>query len=172
MREPSTPRPGQDPSWDGLYERHAQELSRFVMKLLGDRERAADVVHDAFVRAIRSRDALRDPAAVRPWLFRIAGNLARNELRRRRLIAFVPFVGTESGFADAYDAEAAQIHRALGSIAPEQAIALVLFHQQGFSRAEIAQLTGVSAEGVKSRLARGRAAFIAAYGRLERGLAG
>jgi len=172
VKELSESQPGQGSEWDDLYERHAPELWRFVMKLLGDRERAADLVHDAFIRAMRSRDQLRDPAAVRPWLFSIAGNLARNELRRRRLISFVPFVGTEPGYPDAYDAGAAQIHHALASIPAEQAIALVLFHQQGFSRAEIAQITGLGEEGVKSRLARGRTNFIAAYQRLERGLAG
>jgi len=158
-------------AWDAAYERYAEELARFVVKLLGDREKSADVVHDAFVRAMRAGTQPRDANALRPWLFRIAGNLARNELRRRRLFAFVPFVGTERGHDDAFDVEASQIHRALASLAPEQAVALVLHYQQGFSRAEIAVMTGVSEEGVKSRIARGRTGFIAAYGRLERGRA-
>jgi RNA polymerase sigma-70 factor (ECF subfamily) len=166
---PTASRVGGGVDWDAAYERYAEELARFVVKLLGDRERAADLVHDAFIRAMKGGTQLRDPNALRPWLFRIAGNLARNELRRRGLFAFVPFVGTERGHDDAFDVEASQIHRALASIAPEQAVALVLHYQQGFSRAEIAVMTGVSEEGVKSRLARGRAGFIAAYGRLERG---
>jgi RNA polymerase sigma factor (sigma-70 family) len=146
-------------------------LARFMVKLLGDRERAADLVHDTFVRAMRSEKDLREPGSVRAWLYKIAANLARNELQRRSLIAFLPFGGHERGAADAFDAEAAQIHHALRSIPPDQAVAIVLHYQSGFSRAEVARLTGVSEEGVKSRLARGRANFIAAYHRLERGLA-
>jgi RNA polymerase sigma-70 factor (ECF subfamily) len=157
--------------WEALYERHAEELARFMTKLLGDRERAADVVHDTFVRAIRSADQLRDERAVRPWLFKIAANLAQNERHRRKLIAFLPFRGHERGATDAFDTDAAQIHQALRSIPTDQAIALVLHYQSGFSRVEVAALTGVSEEGVKSRLARGRVNFIAAYRRLERGLA-
>jgi RNA polymerase sigma-70 factor (ECF subfamily) len=156
--------------WDELYGRHAEELVRFMVKLLGDRERAADLVHDTFVRAMRAADQLRDRASARAWLYRIAANLARNELRRRKLIAFLPF-GEHRGAEDAFDAEAAQVHQALRSIPADQAIALVLHYQRGFSRAEVADLVGISEEGVKSRLARGRANFIAAYGRLERGLA-
>jgi RNA polymerase sigma-70 factor (ECF subfamily) len=142
-----------------------------MVKLLGDRERAADMVHDTFVRAMRSENDLRDHGSVRPWLYRIAANLAHNELQRRSLIAFLPFGGMERGASDAFDAEAAQIHHALRSIPRDQAVALVLHYQSGFSRAEVASLTGVGEEAVKSRLARGRANFIAAYQRLERGLA-
>jgi RNA polymerase sigma-70 factor (ECF subfamily) len=156
--------------WDELYGRHAEELVRFMVKLLGDRERAADLVHDAFVRAMRAERQLRDRGSARAWLYRIAANLARNELRRRKLIAFLPFTD-ERGPDDAFDAEAAQVHDALRSIPSDQAIALVLHYQRGFTRAEIADLVGISEEGVKSRIARGRAAFSAAYGRLERGLA-
>jgi RNA polymerase sigma-70 factor, ECF subfamily len=162
---------GSDIDWDALYERHAEELVRFMVKLLGDRERAADLVHDSFMRAMRAQDELRDRGAARAWLYKIAVNLARNELQRRSLISFLPFGGDERGASDAFDAEAAQVHEALRSIPSHQAIALVLHYQSGFSRAEIAALTGVTEEGVKSRLARGRANFIAAYQRLERGLA-
>lgn len=157
--------------WDELYRRHAEELVRFAVKLLGDRERAADLAHETFIQAMRSERQLRDAASVRPWLYRIASNLARNELRRRRLIDLIPFNGRERDGGDAFDAEADTIHRALRSIPPEQAVALVLHHQQGFTRREIAEIGGVTEEAVKSRLARGRANFMAAYRRLDRGLA-
>ena len=75
-------------NWDELYGRYSEELARFMVKLLGDRERAADIVHDTFVRAMRSEGDLRDPGSVRPWLYKIAANLAHNELQRHSLIAF------------------------------------------------------------------------------------
>lgn len=104
-----------DIDWDELYGRHAEELARFMVKLLGDRERAADLVHDTFVHGMRSAHQLRDHSAVRAWLYQIAANLARNELRRRKLIAFLPF-GQERGAEDAFDADAAQVHQALRNI--------------------------------------------------------
>jgi RNA polymerase sigma-70 factor (ECF subfamily) len=160
-----------DLEWDALYARHAEELVRFVLKLVGDRELAADLVHDTFVRAMRSRSALRDPLSSRAWLYAIAANRTRRELRRRRLMAFIPFFGDEVGDTTAFDDEAAQVRQALRSLNPDQAIALVLHYERGFSRIEIAKMTKVGEEAVKSRLARGRANFIAAYRRLERGLA-
>lgn len=158
--------------WEALYVRHAEELMRFAVKLLGDRERGAEIAHEAFLRAMRSEGTLREPGATRAWLFRITTNLVKNELRRRRLLSFLPFTGSERGGEDAFDATAVQVHRALRSIPADQAVALLLHHQQGFSRREIAELVGVSEEAVKSRLARGRRNFVAAYHRLERGLAG
>jgi RNA polymerase sigma-70 factor (ECF subfamily) len=157
--------------WEELYERHAEELARFMIKLLGDRERAADLVHDTFMRAMRSADQLRDESAVRSWLFKIATRLAQNERKRRALIRFLPFHGHERSNHDAFDSQAALVHQSLRSIPTDQAIALVLHYHSGFSRAEIAALTGISEEGVKSRLARGRSNFVAAYRRLDRGLA-
>lgn len=157
--------------WDDLYRRHAEELVRFAVKLLGDRERAADLAHETFIQAMRAEDQLRDPGAVRPWLFSIAANRARNELRRRKLIGFLPFTGREHAPGQAFDAEAELVHRALGSIPSDQAIALVLHHQQGFTRREVAAMTDAGEEAVKSRLSRGRANFMSAYRRLERGLA-
>jgi RNA polymerase sigma-70 factor (ECF subfamily) len=168
--------PGPSPAadrldWEELYARHAEELVRFMIKLLGDRERAADLVHDTFVHAMRSANQLRDPHAARPWLFKIATRLAQNERRRRALIAFLPFQGHERSDGEVFDARAAQVHHALRSIPTDQALALVLHYHSGFSRAEVATLTNLSEDGVKSRLARGRANFIAAYRRLDRGLA-
>jgi RNA polymerase sigma factor (sigma-70 family) len=160
-----------DLDWDALYARHAEELVRFVLKLVGDRELAADLVHDTFVRAMRSRSVLRDPLSTRAWLYAIAANRTRSELRRRRLMAFIPFLGDEVSDTKAFDDEAAQVRQALRFLNPDQAIALVLHYERGFSRIEIAKMTKVGEEAVKSRLARGRANFIAAYHRLERGLA-
>jgi len=57
------------------------------------------------------------------------------------------------------------------SIPADQAATLLLFYESGFARGEIADLLNVSEETVKSRLARGRKNFMAAYRRLERGLA-
>jgi DNA-directed RNA polymerase specialized sigma24 family protein len=83
----------------------------------------------------------------------------------------VPFTGEERSERDAFDAEADQIRRALGSVSPDAAATLLLFYGHGFSREELALMFAASEETVKSRLARGRRDFIAAYRRLERRLA-
>ncbi len=157
--------------WESLYALHAEGLLRYLTKMTGEGEVAADLLQETFVQAMRREAQLRDPGSVRAWLFGIATNLARQHRRRARLLRFVPFSGREA-IDDHFDPAAETVHRALASIPFEQAAALVLHYRAGFSRAEIAQMSGVGDEAVKSRLARGRANFIAAYHRLERGLRG
>lgn len=154
--------------WERLYELHALSLVRYLTKLTGDREAATELMQDTFARGL-SAD-IRDPGAARAWLFATATNLAVSLARRRRLLRFLPFSGGETAPRGGFDHEAHQVRAALRSISAEHAATLLLHYDAGFGRAEIAAMHGVSEETVKSRLARGRKSFIAAYRRLERGL--
>jgi len=151
--------------WRAAYEQHAPDLVRFLRRFVTDQAAAQDLLHDAFARAMRTSHPP-SPAEVRPWLFRVASNVALDDLRRRRRLAFLPLrergtvAGPEFGEVD-------HVRRALRAIAPEQALTLTLALHEGFSRQEVAELTGVSEETVKSRMARGRLAFAAAYQRME-----
>src|SRR5215213_8495497 len=77
-------RRGDETAWLALVEAHQAALFRLAYLLLGDADDAADVAQDAFIRAGRALDRF-DPArgTLRPWLLRIAANLAHN--RRRSL---------------------------------------------------------------------------------------
>ena len=160
-----------DADWRELYEEDATVLLRYLAKLTGDREMASELMQETFVRALRANPGFENPRAAHAWLFRTATNLARNELRRRRLLAFVPFSGVEHAPRSAFDIEGDQVRAALRSLPFDQAATLLLHYHSGFRRNEIAELHGISEETVKSRLARGRKSFIAAYRRLERGFA-
>lgn len=156
--------------WESLYALHAEGLLRYLQKMTADREVASDLLQETFVQAMRRERQLRDPGTVRGWLFGIGTNLARQHRRRRLLLRFVPFSGRELAPEDRFDPGADMVHRALAAIPFHQATALVLHYRSGFTRSEIALMSGVTEEAVKSRLARGRANFVSAYRRLERGL--
>jgi len=151
--------------WRELYEAHAAELVGYLWRLTGDAEVATDLMQDTFIAGMRDQAALREPAKARAWLFRIATRSAIKRLRRARLIAFVPFAGTERATEGTPDVEAIAVRDAMRSISADQAVALVLHYAHGFTRAEIAELVGRSEETVKSRIARGRRAFLSAYDR-------
>jgi RNA polymerase sigma-70 factor (ECF subfamily) len=155
--------------WRDLYDAHAAELVGYLWRLTGDREAANDLMQETFVAGMRDDAALRDVARVRAWLFRIATRLAMKRLRRARLIAFLPFSGTEPAAEGTPDVEGLAVREAMRAISPDQATALVLHYSHGFTRAEIADLIGRSEETIKSRIARGRRAFLAAYGRKGEG---
>ena len=153
--------------WERVYEHDAPEIRRYLRRLLRDDDEAAEMTQETFARAVA---ALRRPdtdAGMRPWLFRIATNLAISRLRHRRLVTWIPFSGREPTPEPEFS-EIELVRRSIQSIAPAQAIALVLQFHQGFGRREIAYMLDVSEETVKSRVARGRLAFRQAYERLSR----
>jgi RNA polymerase sigma-70 factor, ECF subfamily len=82
-------REGDMHAFDRLYERYEVRLFAYLRALLGDRRDAEEIFHDAFLNALRSANATFDDAGFRPWLYRIARNLALNkkraEGRRERL---------------------------------------------------------------------------------------
>src|SRR6266508_2983932 len=92
--------------WRELYDTHAAELVGYLWKLTGDREGATDLMQDAFIAGMRDERSLREPTKARAWLYRIATRLAIKRLRRARLIAFVPFAGTERSTEGTPDLEA------------------------------------------------------------------
>jgi RNA polymerase sigma-70 factor (ECF subfamily) len=150
--------------WSALYAEHASALVNFLTKLTGDREVALELMQETFVRAIGAGEGdLRSPRA---WLFRIAGNLARDHHRRRQVLRFVPFSGREPDPAALGDHEAELVHRALRQLPATLSTTLLLHYDEGFSRREIADMDGVTEEAVKSRLARGRDAFARAFTRI------
>ena len=71
-----------------LISRHRSALVNHVRRILGCAEDAEDVVQETCVRLMRVRDFWRGERQVRAFLFKIATNLARDELRRRRACAY------------------------------------------------------------------------------------
>jgi RNA polymerase sigma-70 factor (ECF subfamily) len=67
-----------------LLEEHVPRVYRFALRLTGDGHQAEDLTQEVFLKAWRNRSRLRDRGAVRVWLFRIAVNLWRDDVRRQR----------------------------------------------------------------------------------------
>lgn len=153
------------PSWECLYAENAEGLLRYLIKLTGDREVASELMQETFVRGIRGADTERI-TSMRAWLFRVATNLAHDHRRRARLLRFVRFTGREEASTRLDDPDGELVHQALRALPFGQSSALLLHYEGGFTRAEIAALAGVTEEAVKSRLARGRDAFLRRYAAL------
>ncbi|MGH2500067.1 MAG: RNA polymerase sigma factor [Candidatus Limnocylindria bacterium] len=154
--------------WPAAYATYAPHLVRYLRRLTRSEEEAQDLVQETFVKAIQSGSGLREHGSLRPWLYRIATNLAAERRRRARLVSFVPFLGSEPAPERATETDAL-IRLALRAIPHDQAVALVLAYHEGFARSEISDLLGVPEETVKTRIHRGRRHFAKAYERLERG---
>ncbi len=82
---------GDEGAFRQLVERWERPVHSFMARMLGSDEEAEDVCQEAFLRAFREAPRYRASGRFRSWLFRIAGNLARSRLRRRRIIRWLRF---------------------------------------------------------------------------------
>ena len=76
-------RKGETATFRTLIERHHEELVRFLIRLLGDRQAAEDVFQDTFLQVHQSAGTFDTSRRFRPWLFTIAANKGRDYLRKK-----------------------------------------------------------------------------------------
>ncbi len=151
------------PAFEVLYRRHAPFALNLAVRIQGAASDVEDVVHDAFLKAHRGLDGLRDDAAFRSWLGSIVVSLVRSRLRRRRFLSTVG-VGERDVFdLDALAAEdagpetraqIAQVYRLLQELPLDCRIAWTLKHVERHTLPEVARMTDCSLATVKRRIAR------------------
>ena len=67
--------------FDQIVRRHEREIMRYLLRVSGDRDDAADLFQETWLRAYRAYPRLEPASDIRPWLFAIAVNLCRNRAR-------------------------------------------------------------------------------------------
>lgn len=144
------------------YEADAGQLTAYVARNFGGRVVPEDVVHEAFARLVRDVTAGRAPLLVRPWLYRVAHNLAVDELRRP--IRFETRVDDdptrEAGSPSAEDeyetwSLSLELRRALGSLSRARRTS-ILMAADGYTGREIASAIGRSEPATRALLCRTR----------------
>ena len=145
-----------------LYAAHHAEIYSYLSRMLRDDELAADLTQETFVKAFRAFDTLIDQDRARAWLYQIAGRTALDELRRRRLVRFVPWSGESRGVAASAEETAlrgrltGELERALATIPERQRMALLLTEVNELSGIELAEAMGVSHVAARALLTRAR----------------
>jgi len=152
-----------------LFEAHFQRVYRYLNRLSGDPELAADVAQETFVKLYQRGSAPDSPAA---WLISVAMNLFRNaaSTRSRRLRLLTPARG-ESVLADPPPSpdqalEAKDSRRRVRLVLdrmPERERDMLLLQAEGYSYREIALALGLNEASVGVLLARARRAFRETY---------
>ncbi len=154
---------GDEDAYALLVRRYKDALYRYAERMTGRPDDAADVVQQAFIKGYQSLDRCRDPERVGGWLFRIAVNLCKDQLkgRARREVSLettAPIRATrdlpEEGAERAEIRE--EIYRALQALSDEQREAFVLKHVEGWSYDEMAEKLEVSVPALKMRVHRAR----------------
>jgi RNA polymerase sigma-70 factor, ECF subfamily len=144
------------------YAMHERELFTFALRATRDREIAADLVQDAYLRLVSELRAGRRPERIRPWLYRVLTNLIVSRSRRRLVVdrwfhSLRPSDRTSPSPEGAAIADETRkdLELAIGQLAPDARVALLLA-ASGFSGPEIAEQLGRTQLATRTLLCRAR----------------
>jgi RNA polymerase sigma-70 factor (ECF subfamily) len=174
-------------SFGQLVVLYQDRLFNAVIRLVGDRDEAAELTQEAFTRGLASLDSFRGEAGPYTWLFRIAVNLSISRLRkvhRHRVFSLDrPGAASSNGQSNRHPDQAAglmervresapgpsaqlelreraeQVVAALGRIDPEYRAVLIMRDIEGFDYQQMADVLALPLGTLKSRLFRARIAL-------------
>jgi RNA polymerase sigma-70 factor (ECF subfamily) len=161
-------RAGDTAAFGEIFDQYQTPLVNYLYRVVGDWELAADLTQDTFLKAYQALPRTEEGLQLAPWLYRIATNTALDTLRRRKRIAWVPFLEDYEPPAPGSDPSTTVpdddiLHQALQALPPEGRIPLILHLHQGLSYKEIAELLGIAPNLVAVRVFRARERFMKAY---------
>ena len=160
-------------AFEEIYARLAPGVRRYLFHLAHGSEIAGDLLQETFLQMHRSRAAYNPAYEVRPWVFGLARNVflmnrrtarrwaevheSRKDLPEFPVLPEVDRLGSQD-----------EIRRGIANLHPDQAEALLLHHEWGFSYEEIAGMLGISAAAARARASRGMADLRALLNGLQR----
>jgi RNA polymerase sigma-70 factor (ECF subfamily) len=161
---------GEVAAFDVLIRRYRERLFGIVYNLTSNREDAADLTQDAFIKAFQSIQRFSGQSSFFTWLYRIAVNSTISHLRKNRLRAFFSLEAMDSDEPVARDVIAAltdkadserdtfvrelqeRLNAAMQKLSIKHRTVVTLFEIDGLSHQEIAEVMGCSVGTVRSRL--------------------
>jgi RNA polymerase sigma-70 factor (ECF subfamily) len=153
-----------------LVDAYKGKIYNYVLRMLGDPDTAEDVAQEAFIKAYSSLVDFRGASSFQTWLYRIAGNLAIDTMRRRKYrqgtYSLDQPLETGDGEVerDIEDERAGperelqsaelreRVDEAILKLSPKLRTVILLYELQGLSYEDIARIVGAPLGTVKSRL--------------------
>ncbi|MGH2452709.1 MAG: sigma-70 family RNA polymerase sigma factor, partial [bacterium] len=153
-------------AFDRLLATHEDRIYHAAYRITGNADDARDAAQETFLKAFRALSRYRHESAFSTWLHRIAVNAALDLVRRRPQIPPVSLddvaLPASSGNPEP-EAERSElqrrVHQAVGRLAPDHRVIIVLRDLQGLAYEEIAEVLRIPVGTVRSRLSRARDAL-------------
>lgn len=156
-------------AFDVLVRKYRERLYGIIYNLTSNREDAADLTQEAFIKAFSSINRFKGKSAFFTWLYRIGVNTALSHLKRNRFRRFfsLEHIQDEGSNAQVLETLAAKhksekgallselqekLNEAMQKLSPKHRTVVVLFEIEGLSHQEIADIVGCSVGTVRSRL--------------------
>ncbi|MBK9174500.1 MAG: sigma-70 family RNA polymerase sigma factor [Blastocatellia bacterium] len=162
--------------FEEAFSLHHRTVFRAARSVVRDAALAEDVTQEVFVKLYKNLNSINDPEMLRPWLIRVALNLAKNTVRgniraNTRDENYVKetvensVISVESEYEQ--KSELNEVNRALSKVKEPLRSCLVL-KQQGLSYREIAESLSLNETSIGTYVARARQEFLRFYGKVGR----
>ncbi|AWT59960.1 MAG: ECF RNA polymerase sigma-E factor [Candidatus Moanabacter tarae] len=156
-------------AFDHLVLKYRERLFSIIYNLTSNREDAADLTQESFIKAFRSLKRFRGRSSFFTWLYRIAINTTLTNLRKNRMRHFFSFekISEEVSSAEIIEALVTRtnsdrsvllgelqekLNEALHKLSPKHRAVVVLFEIEGLSHQQISEVMNCSIGTVRSRL--------------------
>jgi len=155
---------------NSLVQLYRPRLLRYVTFTIGDSDLAETITQDCFLKAFRTRDSFRGDCSINTWLFGIANNLIRDQLRTEKFHFWRKARATAVDLTDIASLEpsgerspeeqfliserASQVQRALRDLSTNQRRVFILRFLEDLNLDEISVITGMPVNTVKTHLHR------------------
>ncbi|MFW6160607.1 MAG: RNA polymerase sigma factor [Acidobacteriota bacterium] len=155
---------GDEAAFGKIVRAYKDRMVNFIWQLTGDYERAVELAQETFMRVYFKAKQYQPVAPFSSWIYTIAANLAKTDLKKKRKMPAVSFdevqdffIEEEASFDSPEKKDSIRIlRRALNNLHPRYRIPVVLKDMEGFSQEEIAQIMMVPVGTIKARISRGR----------------
>ncbi|MBM3312898.1 MAG: sigma-70 family RNA polymerase sigma factor [Candidatus Aminicenantes bacterium] len=156
-------REGDEAAFAEIVRIYKDKIVNFLCQLTGDYQRAVELSQETFLRVYFKAEKYRPIAPLSSWIYAIASNLAKTDLKRRRRATFVsledlpPTMDASTPSEEASDSGlVGNLRRALEGLSPRYRVPVVLKDIEGYSQEEIAVIIKRPVGTVKARISRGR----------------
>jgi len=155
---------GDESAFAEVVHNYKDKIVNYLYQITGDYQRAVDLSQETFIRVYFKADKYKPIAPFSSWVYAIASNLAKTDLKKRRRMASVsldalpPTVELSTPSGEASDSGLVRnLRQALETLHPRYRIPVVLKDVEGYSQEEIAAIIKRPVGTVKARISRGRA---------------
>jgi len=153
--------------YNNSVEKYADSVYRFIVGHINDRDRANDIVQDAYEKLWRNVVEV-EFAAVKSWLFSTAHNVMIDMLRKEKRISRMEPEHEFDMIDDSQYSDLNEIlHKALNRLPEQQKTVILLRDYEGYNYKEISEITGLSEAQVKINIYRGRIALRSYIGTIK-----
>jgi len=154
---------GDEMAFSRIVSAYKDKIVNYLYQFTGDYQKAVELSQETFVRIYFKANKYRPVAPLSSWIYAIASNLAKTEMKKARKLATVSLeevtnnLQANSYIQDPRDSGLIRnLREALESLHPRYRIPVILKDMEGFSQEEIAQILNKPVGTVKARISRAR----------------